>query len=394
MKFIKNYLFIILIVILFLFLSLNSKSSLNEMQDPNEFSQSPPGFRCDGGYCRDGQEHILDCSGTGGICTGDFWPGNFPTIINPHFGSGDWLNDGDTVLGITLGNESKAYPLRILSWYETLDDTIANKPILVSYCPLCGSGIIYSRLIDLNSSLTELTFLNTGEIWKSDLVMYDNETMSRWTQIGGIALTDPLNGSRLTLLLTQQVKWKDWKISHPKTLVLDQPKDDQGIPVLSFNREFYTPKTIVTGVTINGEAIAFPLNILEQEKLVILSFEGENLIVGFVSNAVHIFKSNGNNFEYLEDGTIQDTDTGIVYDLITGQSLTTDDQLEKLESQSMYRFAWDNFYPISFIYDGTGTIMEQDPQSVTFWNENNFIFIFSIFGATGIALVIIIWKKS
>ena len=91
-------------------------------------------LQCDGGWCQDGEEYILDCSGSS--CAGDGWPGNFPTII-PSYDDGDWLDDENHVIGFELNGIAYAYPLVILSWYETVIDTIDDLPIIVTYCPLC-----------------------------------------------------------------------------------------------------------------------------------------------------------------------------------------------------------------------------------------------------------------
>jgi len=43
------------------------------------------------------------------------------------------LNDTDELIGVVEGGVAKAYPLRILTWHEVVNDTIGEKPIAVTY---------------------------------------------------------------------------------------------------------------------------------------------------------------------------------------------------------------------------------------------------------------------
>ena len=45
----------------------------------------------------------------------------------------DFLNDDEKVLGLEIDGDARAYPLRILSWHELVNDTVGAKPILVSW---------------------------------------------------------------------------------------------------------------------------------------------------------------------------------------------------------------------------------------------------------------------
>lgn len=76
------------------------------------------------------------------------------------------------------------YPLQILVWHEVVNDTVAGDPILITYCPLCGSGIAYQRSIHGE----EVEFGTSGKLYNSNLVMYDRKTDTYWSQIGGLAI--------------------------------------------------------------------------------------------------------------------------------------------------------------------------------------------------------------
>ena len=126
--------------------------------------------------------------------------------------------DHEMVIGVTLDGESRAYPLAILVWHELANDTLAGRPILVSYCPLCGTGIVFDRRIDGRPH----RFGVSGLLYQSDLLMYDRESESLWSQIGAEAVTGPSLGSRLTLVRSRMLTWGEWKQRHPATTVLSK----------------------------------------------------------------------------------------------------------------------------------------------------------------------------
>jgi hypothetical protein len=59
-----------------------------------------------------------------------------------------WLNPGDRVIVFPGKDKAKVYPLKILEFHEIVNDEIDGKPILVTYCPLCASGVVYDRRIE------------------------------------------------------------------------------------------------------------------------------------------------------------------------------------------------------------------------------------------------------
>jgi hypothetical protein len=131
---------------------------------------------------------------------------------------GDWLDDDDVVLGYQSESGAYAYPVKMLNLHEIVNDVIDGVPILISYCPLCASGVVYSRLL----SGRELVFGNTSALYESDLVMFDWETGSYWHQVIGEAIVGPLTGERLVMLPSRMVTWSDWKALHPDSRVLSK----------------------------------------------------------------------------------------------------------------------------------------------------------------------------
>lgn len=122
------------------------------------------------------------------IISGGPPPDGIPPIDDPSFETMDeaatWLDDDSPVMVVRAENETRAYPLAILTWHEVVNDTIDGEPIVVTYCPLCNSGLAFSAEIDGHV----LDFGTSGRLWRSNLVMYDRQYGNLWTQFTGEAI--------------------------------------------------------------------------------------------------------------------------------------------------------------------------------------------------------------
>ena len=73
---------------------------------------------------------------------------------------------------------SRAYPLQILIWHEVVNDQIGGVPVIVTYCSICNSAIVFERKLGRRI----LSFGITGFVHGSNMVLYDRETQSWWQQ--------------------------------------------------------------------------------------------------------------------------------------------------------------------------------------------------------------------
>ena len=74
-----------------------------------------------------------------------------PSLDDPVFmtaGEAKFLSAKDRVLGIEIDGVARAYPVRILNYHEIVNDSIGAEAIVVTYCPLCGSGIAFSSTVN------------------------------------------------------------------------------------------------------------------------------------------------------------------------------------------------------------------------------------------------------
>ncbi|MGI9380591.1 MAG: DUF3179 domain-containing (seleno)protein [Methyloligellaceae bacterium] len=102
----------------------------------------------------------------------------------------------EPVISIDIKGDRRAFPLRILLWHEIVNDVIGGVPVLISYCPLCNSGVVFDRRLDDET----IVFGNTGRIRHFDMVMYDLGTESWWQQFTGEAIVGTLAGKKMRVL--------------------------------------------------------------------------------------------------------------------------------------------------------------------------------------------------
>jgi len=122
------------------------------------------------------------------------------------------------VLSLTLGTETRAYPVQVLIWHEIVNDTVAGTPVAVTYCPLCNSALAFDRRV----AGRVVSFGTSGRLYQSDLVMYDRQTESLWPQLELRAVAGMLTGTTLRPYPVSTVAWADWRRANPDGWVLSR----------------------------------------------------------------------------------------------------------------------------------------------------------------------------
>ena len=122
----------------------------------------------------------------------------------------------EPVIGLAIGSDARAYPIRILMWHEIVNDVVGGVPVTVTYCPLCNAAIVFDARIDGIPH----TFGTTGKLRNSDLVMYDRRTESWWQQFTGEAVTGALTGRTLRSLPARLETFAEFSARFPEGRVL------------------------------------------------------------------------------------------------------------------------------------------------------------------------------
>ena len=126
----------------------------------------------------------------------------------------------EPVISLAVDGERRAYPLAILIWHEIVNDTIAGRPVAVTYCPLCDAALAFDR----RAAGRVLDFGTTGLLRFSDLVMWDRQTESWWQQFLGEAIAGELTGERLEMLPSRVESFERFAAAAPDGKVL-MPND-------------------------------------------------------------------------------------------------------------------------------------------------------------------------
>jgi hypothetical protein len=145
-----------------------------------------------------------------------------PSIDEPRFESiaaaETWLTPTSPVISLDIGGSARAYPLAILVWHEIVNDTLGGVPVVVTFCPLCHTALVFDRRV----TDTVYDFGTTGNLRFSDLVMYDRQTESWWQQATGQAIVGSLTDTKLTFLPAQIVSLEDFASAYPDGEVLSR----------------------------------------------------------------------------------------------------------------------------------------------------------------------------
>ncbi len=221
-----------------------------------------------------------------------------PAIDDPMFASIEdadgFLEPNEPVAVVEVGDETRAYPIQILIWHEIVNDEIAGEPVTVTYCPLCNSTVAFDREVDGRV----LDFGTTGKLRRSDLVMYDRQTESWWQQLTAEAIVGELTGSKLEVLPSQILSWKQVQGQHPDARVLTRDTGfsrDYGVnPYLGYDEpgtqpflleedanNRLPPKERVTSLKSGDSAVVYPFSRLEQEAPLNDEVDGEPIVVLF-----------------------------------------------------------------------------------------------------------------
>lgn len=146
-----------------------------------------------------------------------------PAILDPSFiraSEETRLDDREPVMTyVPDSGPARAYPIRYLMWHEIVNDVVDGRPIAVTFCPLCNTGMVFDSRIDGRT----LTFGVSCLLRHSDMIMYDHQTESWWQQALGEGIAGEMTGRELTQLPAWMESWAAFRAAHPYGLVLDEP---------------------------------------------------------------------------------------------------------------------------------------------------------------------------
>jgi len=313
-----------------------------------------------------------------------------PAVDNPKYVSvgeaGEWLDAVEPVVIIQVGGQARAYPLQILMWHEIVNDTLADVPLVVTFCPLCNTAIAFERERDG----VIYDFGTTGRLRFSNLIMYDRQTETWWQQATGEAIAGELTGDQLVFYPAAIIAWEDFKSTYPDGSVLSRDTGHNppygsnpyaGYDNVNQSPFLYvgpdTPGVLpamarVITVELDEEAVAYPYETLQEVGVVNDTVAGQEIVIFWMEGTASALDAStlsagkdvgaANSFSRqvdgetltfrFEDGRILDDQTDSEWDVL-GRAVSgtmEGTQLEPVVSINHFWFSWAAFRPKTRIY--------------------------------------------
>ncbi len=305
------------------------------------------------------------------------------------WGESDWETVRDQLPDVDEGEA--------LTVEEGITGSVAGRPVMLAYCTLCGSGILYDVTIpdltytNLDGEIVEagetvLEFGSTGMLMRSNKLMYDRTTNTVWNALTGEPAFGPLatvEDFQLDLLPVVVTDWETWLEEHPDTSVLslqtgvtrdytngaaysDYFNDPSYVmfPVWQQDEAQAQNKDMVFGLRLNGEEKAYPLDILIEEGVSNDVFADTSIVIVTRATperdffepggaAVRAYDSQGMIFSPGEaEGEIIAED-GTVWQVTEDALISPDGEtLARLPGHLAFWFGWYGFYPDTLFYEG------------------------------------------
>lgn len=300
-------------------------------------------------------------------------------LTNPqfiHVSLDNYHLDSDLVIGMKIDNFFRAFPHPILDQHEIVNHTIGDTSFALSYCPLTGSGVAW----DTSGSVLDNTFGVSGLLYNSNLIPYDRETDSNWSQMLLLCVNGERIGQEPSLIPVIETTYKTWKELYPDSFVLSQEtgfnrnyrvypygnyKNNDSLLFSVSNEDSRLPKKErIHGILVGTETKTYPISIFGSSTKV-LNDTFNNLPIVVVGNTTKNFAVSFErelddkilNFIPVEDefpAILMDSQ-GTKWDIF-GNGLSGPNkgqELKPTKSFISYWFAWAAFYPNAEIH-GSG----------------------------------------
>lgn len=291
----------------------------------------------------------------------------------------DFMRDDDLIIALKINGKVRGYPHKVLNYHEIVNDNLGGKAIALTFCPLTGSAITWERVVN---RVDTTTFGVSGKIFKNNLIAYDRETDSEWSQMLVQSVHGPLREARPPQVFhsnSVEMNWKTWKQAFPEAKVLsgtpimshaytlypygeDYPTNNSNIVFPIGNEDDRLErKTLSHGINYHSNPVVFPVDDFSTQTSVLnYSYEGGDVVVA--GNAVNriavsfsrVFNGEVQQFRLTDQPlpAIMEDSLGNVWDVF-GEAISGPDEgkhLREVSSYNAYWFAWADFYPEVSIY--------------------------------------------
>ena len=314
-----------------------------------------------------------------------------PSFVSPGSAEASYLRDDHIVMGVVLNGEARAYPQNIGWWHEIVNDVVGGTPIIVSFCPLTGTGMVFDGTGD--DGVRVRTGVS-GLLFNSNLVMYDRrDGQTLYPQMTHTAVVGPNTNEVMELLPVVETTWGNWKKLYPATQVIgsntgvysaaqyqEYPYVESGADyrvvdqylLFPFDTSeasaFFGAKEMTLGVRFGEMAKAYPFSSLGTESVINDAISGNAIAVVYhrqgamavpfsrtitvdnqpVTLTMDKVTSTDSRFPFL----MKDKESDTVWDL-TGAAISgphSGKRLTQIPAHNAFWIAWTTFWKNTGIY--------------------------------------------
>lgn len=261
------------------------------------------------------------------------------------------------VVGIEVDGQARAFPIQFIGYHHQVRDTVAGKPVMVSYCTVCRTGRVFSPIVDGRSETFRLVGMD-----HFNAMFEDASTHSWWRQANGEAIAGPSKGKALTEIPSRQVTLAEWLREHPSSLIMQA---DLGLKS-NYSRDFdyetgksrksltgtdtvsWHDKAWVVGITVNGHSKAYDWNRLRRERVVNDVIGGQPIVLALASDttsfAAFVRPNAGARFTVRNDSLV----TAVASYAFNGRG--ANGALEPVSASQEFWHSWRTFQPATARY--------------------------------------------
>ena len=214
----------------------------------------------------------------------------------------DYMSDDEPVISLDINGDRRAYLLAVMMKHEIVNDEVGGRPVTVTYCPLCNTGIAFDRTVGGRV----FDFGTTGNLRNSNLIMWDRQTQSWWQQTTGDAIVGELTGTMLSLIPVQILPWAAFRDAFPEGLLLtrdtgfdfvyDSPPyggydvlATQKAIIATFGERGLQPRDRVVSLIVDGNSVAYPFSLLQEHPVINDTVAGRVIVIFFVGRTLSPF---------------------------------------------------------------------------------------------------------
>ena len=265
------------------------------------------------------------------------------------------IDSARIILGVAFNGEAKAYPIQFLGFHHQVFDSIANKPVIVTYCTVCRTGRVYEPIV--NGKVEKFRLVGMDHF---NALFEDATTKSWWRQATGEAIAGKLKGTFLPEFTSKQMSLKNWLDLYPNSTIMQEnlrfkPEYDSLSNYEAGRRNgkltrrdslSWQNKSWVIGVNNGNESKAFDWKILEKEHIIHDVLDSKPIVVVLLNDNktfVAFERANENQKFYLENDHLKDGVNS--YNLLGVSTNAAVPNLKNINAYQEYWQSWRTFHP-------------------------------------------------